>query len=90
MKSSQLVFDEDSNSYFLGVIGKGGRQRLVPILSDEAVERVKNADGLVWDKIPNGADIHAYRGDYCTAVYEKHARPIQEIPKSERYCCRKD
>ena len=90
LKSSQLVFDEDTNSYFLDVIGKGGRQRFAPILSDEAVERVKNADGLVWRKVPNGADIHAYRGDYCTAIYNKNARSVDNIPKKERYCCRSD
>ena len=90
LRRNQLVFDENSNSYFLDVVGKGGRRRLAPILSDEAVERVKNAKGLVWDKILNGADIHAYRADYCTSIYEKHARSADKIPKSERYCCRSD
>lgn len=90
LKSNQLVFDEDTNSYFLDVIGKGGRQRLAPIFSVEAVERVKGAKGLVWDKIPNGADIHAYRADYCTSVYNKHARSVDEIPKDDLYCCKKD
>ena len=90
LRGEQLVFDEDINSYFLDIVGKGGRRRLAPILSDETVERVKNANGLVWDKIPNGADIHSYRADYCTAIYNKHARPLNEIPKKERYCCRSD
>ena len=90
LKSSQLVFDEDNKSYFLDIVGKGGRRRLAPILSDEAVERVKNADGLVWSKIPNGADIHSYRADYCTAIYNKYARPLEKIPKKDRYCCRSD
>jgi len=90
LKNSQLIFDEDTNLYFLDIVGKGGRRRLAPILSDEAVQRVKNANGLVWNKIPNGADIHAYRGDYCTAIYNKHARPLDEIPKKDIYCCKKD
>lgn len=90
LRGDQLVFDEDTKSYFLDVIGKGGRQRLVPILSLKAVERVKNAKGLVWDKIPNGADIHSYRADYCTSIYQKHARPIKKIPKKEIYFCRVD
>jgi len=90
LKSSQLIFDEDTNSYFLDVVGKGGRRRLAPILSDEAVQRVKNANGLVWDKIPNGADIHAYRGEYCTAIYNKYARPLDKIKKKEIYFCRSD
>ena len=90
LKSSQLVYDEDTKSYFLDIVGKGGRRRLAPILSDEAVERIKNSKGLIWKKIPNGADIHAYRGDYCTAIYNNNARPANEIPQKERYCCRKD
>ena len=90
LRNDQLVYDEQTDSYFLDVIGKGGRRRLVPILSVDAVERVKCADGLVWAKIPNGADIHSYRADYCTAVYNKYARPIDKLPKSDLYCCRCD
>ena len=90
LKSDQLVYDENTKSYFLDIIGKGGRPRLAPVLSQEAVERVKNAKGLVWKKVPNGADIHSYRADYCTAIYDKYARPADKIPKNERYCCRSD
>ena len=90
LKSNQLVYDEKTNSYFLDVIGKGGRERLSPVLSDEAVQRIKNAKGLVWDRIPNGADIHAYRAEYCTAIYNKHARSVDKIPKKDLYCCKKD
>jgi len=90
LKSDQLFFDEDAKAYFLHVVGKGGRNRVSPILSDEALERIKNAKGLVWKKIPNGADIHSYRADYCTAIYNMHARPINKIPKKELYFCRKD
>ncbi len=85
-----MIYDENTDSYFLDIIGKGGRERRSPVLSDEAVERIRNANGLVWDKIPNGADTHAYRADYCTAVYNKYARLVDEIPKEERYCCRSD
>ena len=90
LRDNQLVFDEDTKSYFLDIVGKGGRRRLAPILSHEAVERMKNAKGLVWDKIPNGADVHSYRADYCTAIYNNHARPIDKIPKKEIYFCRGD
>lgn len=90
LTSDKLVYDDNTKTYYLDVIGKGGRPRLAPVLSDEAVQRVKNADGLVWDKLPNGADIHSYRADYCTAIYKKYARPRDEIPKKERYCCRSE
>jgi len=90
LRSTQLVYDEDTDSYFLNVVGKGGRRRLAPVLSNEAVQRVRDANGLVWGKIPNGADIHSYRADYCTSVYNKCTRPLNEIPKNEKYCCRSD
>ena len=90
LKSDQLVYDEKTGNYFLDIIGKGGRPRFAPVLSQEVVERMKDAKGLVWKKVPNGADIHSYRADYCTAIYNKHARPSDKIPKNERYCCRSD
>lgn len=90
LTGEQLRYDSDTDTYYLNVIGKGGRFRKAPILTESAVERVKNAMGLVWEKIPNGADIHAYRAEYCTKIYELHARPVKEIPKAERYCCRGD
>jgi len=40
--------------------------------------------------MPSRADIHSYRADYCKSVYNLYARPIAEIPKSERYYCRND
>jgi len=44
----------------------------------------------VCDKISNAADIHSYRSDYCTAIYNLNARDIANIERSERYCCRGD
>lgn len=90
LTTDQLGFNQESEQYFLKIIGKGGRYRECPILSDQAVQKIKGADGLVWDKIPNGADIHAYRADYCTKIYELHARRLQDTPMSERYYCRGD
>jgi integrase len=86
----KLEFDESKQVYYLNVIGKGGRPRKAPVLSQEAVARIQSAGGKVWPKAPGGADIHAYRADYCMAVYMNHARPVREIPAPERYCCRKD
>jgi len=44
----------------------------------------------VWPKVPTNADIHSYRADYCAVIYERYARAVEEIPKRERYYCRKD
>jgi len=75
-----------------GLKGKGGRLRECPILSKAAVERILNtlAKQKVWAKVPTNADIHSYRADYCVTIYEKYARPIADIPKKDRYYCRKD
>jgi len=93
LKPENLGFDESTGKYMLvNIKGKGGRLRDCPILSKEAVERIKNTpDGKkVWSKIPSRADIHSYRADYCKTIYNFYARPISEVPKSERYYCRND
>lgn len=91
LRSDQLTYDESTKTFSLVVIGKGGRIRECPVLSDEAVKRIQNAgNNLVWSKLPNGADIHSYRSDYCTALYERYARSKEDIPKEDRYCCRGD
>lgn len=90
LKKEQLFFDDESKIYFLKVKGKGGRLRSVPVLTDEAVQMIKNSSDFIFSKVPNGADIHSYRADYCTAVYNKFARDINDIPKKDLYCCRGD
>lgn len=87
--------------------GKGGRERISPIIGDhvdQIVERMQNTepDGHVWQYVHKAADIHGYRGDYATAIYKAHARPINEIPfdkvhpgtgrayQGDVYVCRKD
>lgn len=35
-------------------------------------------------------DIHSYRAQYATEVYDRYARPKEEIPPAERYVCRRD
>ena len=93
LKPENLGFDEATKKYMLvDIKGKGGRLRDCPILSKEAVERMKNtpAGQRIWNKIPYNADIHSYRADYCKAVYNLCSRPITEIPQKERYYCRNE
>lgn len=90
LTKDQLGYHEKSGYYFLKIIGKGGRYRECPILSAQVVDKIKQSEGLVWVKIPNGADIHSYRADYCTKIYEQHARNLTDIPRSDRYYCRGD
>ena len=65
--------------------GKGGRERMSPIIGKDVgmiVERIQNtpADEKVWQFVHQSADIHSYRGDYATTIYKATARPIEEIP----------
>jgi len=93
LKPVNLHYNQAAGRYMIvGLRGKGGRPVEVPILCERAVERIKSAPAgeLVWSKIPTRADIHSYRADYCRSIYDQHARPIDQIPKSERYYCRGD
>ena len=91
LRPDQLTYDESTKTYSLIIIGKGGRIRECPVLTDEAVQLIQRAGaGNVWPKIPNGADIHSYRANYCTALYKRYARSKGDIPKEDRYCCRRD
>ena len=72
---------------------KNGRPRKAPIIGNVAkiVSMMQAAGtGKVFEKIPNGADIHSYRAEYATQVYLNHARPLKTLPKDEIYYCRKD
>ena len=65
--------------------GKGGRERVSPIVGKNAaqiVEHIRNTpnDEKVWQHIHQSADIHGYRAEYATDIYRAHARPIEEIP----------
>ena len=89
---------------------KGGKNRYAPVIgpyAEQIAERMRETppDRRVWQSIPSGADIHGYRGEYATALYEMYARSIEAIPydkfskggrwggyryQSQVWCCRKD
>ena len=75
----------DSRYYIHVRNGKGGRERVSPIVGKNAaqiVERIRNTPNgeKVWQHIHQSADIHGYRAEYATDIYRAHARPIEEIP----------
>lgn len=83
MLQDTRLFDEE---YFTHVRnGKGGRERLNPIIGQFAgqiIGRIREtpAEEKVWQYVNTNADIHGYRAEYATAIYKTHARPIQDIP----------
>lgn len=76
------------------VQGKGGRERHVTSLDDYPYQVAQQAAAegkeLIFDAIPARAPIHEYRAQFANALYKQYARPLDEIPKKERYCCRKE
>lgn len=91
LRGDQLLQEE--GQWYIQTTGKGGRFRIIPICGDvELVVRKMQAAGTgkVWKKVPQNADIHSYRADYASRIYLKYARPIEELPRKERYICRRD
>lgn len=76
------LFDAE---YFIHVKGKGGRERLAPIIGrniEQIVGKIEKtaAEEKVWQYVNTNADIHSYRADYATEIYKSKARKIEEIP----------
>lgn len=73
--------------------GKGGRQRLAPVIGN--VEHVKHlmdeaGDGKIFDSVPSGMDVHSYRREYAQAMYNALERDLSGLQRSEKYYCRGD
>lgn len=89
-----MLVKKGGDYWLVGVVGKNGKIRNVKVLPEYAntVARLCQAAGenKVWPHVHSCADVHSYRGDYAHLWYNKLARPIEEIPKSERYICRKE
>lgn len=89
--TKEQLIELGNGDYALAIYGKGGRYREAPIIGphkDEIVRKIQSSDNKVWDKVPSHMDVHGYRSDYATAIYMAYAR--DNIPKSDRYCCRGD
>ena len=96
IRGTDLVQLEDG-SWAIDVTEKGGKQRFAPVFGEpEAVAAVvarmqAAGDEKVWpDGVPNGADIHAYRAAYATAIYKHYERDPKTLIRAERYDCRTD
>ena len=71
--------------------------------NEDIYDKIKNTpkDKPVFEHIHSKADIHSYRSDYATTLYNETARPIDTIPydkvtksghkvQSEVYHCRRE
>lgn len=92
LRGTQLI--KKNGLYYIAVTrgAKGGRYREALIISnvEAVVKRMEEAgSGKVWSYVPD-MDVHSFRSEYCTEVYNMLARPLEKIPKNERYHCRCD
>lgn len=76
---------------------KGGRVRRINFVGSKdeialCCDIMSKGSGLtkVWGKVHSGADIHSYRADYATKVYQLYARPLESLKHDEIYYCRGD
>ena len=94
-------YERDGKAYLHldGKQCKGGRTREVELIGNvETVKRLcmEAKDGLVFDKstkertVSKAMDVHHYRSVYASEMYKSLARNVEDIPKSDRYICRKD
>lgn len=106
LRGNMLATDELGRLCIDVTVGsKGGRPRFAPIIGDvEKIKAMMDAAGkeLVFKKVPSSADIHSYRAEYATAIYNHYARPLNRIPydkinkgtgkryQSEVYVCRNE
>lgn len=76
--------------------GKGGKERIAPLYcdrqtADKIVSMCSSAgDGKIFERVHGAADIHAYRSQYATRVYNHNARPLDTLQRPEKYYCRND
>lgn len=88
--------DLDGNSLMVYRGTKGGRVRIVPVCGSveemETVKRLAAAAGnnKIFDHISSAMDVHHYRSIYCQRIYNQYARPVNQIPRHDRYYCRQD
>lgn len=77
LRGSSLI--QKGGKYYIDVTmaTKGGRRRCVPVIGnvDNVVHLMTKAGtGHVFDNVPNGMDVHGYRSEYATAIYNTYAR----------------
>lgn len=85
----------DQNFFIYHRRDKGGRDRISPIIGahkQEIIDRMRATapDRKIWEHVSGNADIHGYRSDYATAIYNMYARPLDTLERNQKYYCRRD
>jgi integrase len=82
------VYKDDHGRVFVHVErGKGGRSREVPVLRSleqhvwqMKTEAEREGREVIFEHIPNRMDVHSYRRDYASMLYDQFS---QELPSSD-------
>ena len=90
------LMEKDGN-YFLHITKntKGGRARVSPIIGDEneiklVIELCKRSkENKIFPNPSENADIHSYRGEYATRIYNAYKRSLDKF-KNERLIIHKN
>ena len=91
--------EDGTKYYYLSVTKgtKGGRHRTALICGANKTETLEivqlfkeKGNSLVCSKISSAYDNHAYRAKYAQRLYNKFARPIENISAKDKYIMRKD
>lgn len=94
LRGDKLVYRDGQPYIHVDSGSKGGRERFAPVIGDiNTVVRLMESAGsehvFSRDEIPDKMDIHSFRANYATSLYNSIARPISEIPY-DRYFDKKD
>lgn len=85
-------YEQDGKWYVYVESGKGGKSRNVECLDlpQACIDKIKSTkyEDRIFGKVSSAMDVHKLRAEFANAWYNKIARPIEDIPRSERYYCR--
>lgn len=87
------LIERDGRLYVYVENGKGGKEREAPVIHNPDLVRElceRAGSDRVFPKVTGNADIHGYRREYASELYGMYARDPRELPREERYMCRKD
>ena len=74
--------------------GKGGKARDVSALDDVPLKLAHRAsqrgDTYIFLSIPKYSPVHEWRQSYAQRLYASLTVPMEQVPRSQRYVCRRD
>lgn len=76
------LWQAPGGQWFMNIQGKGGKRRAAMLVGtpEEISTAVAYIQGLTGhNHVHSNADIHAYRADYATRIYQTYARPIDSL-----------